>query len=276
MSTPRTLENILTEYKRAEEVSKRNLDTVSPSTRPAHEAAVRKAKSELPQLRVEYLTAISKSAYGFFVDGDQAKVDKFVEIARENGAFLVDADAIFRELAKRVQPSLGGRKEFSVTQVSLLDYALRELVEATGYEGKLNRISISEVRVTSNEEQLVKYIRELVARTNGSTPSAVYAQSEIVRQAFEAGFTKRNLVVVVKNATQLDRAALHGLFTKTTRVDVDSVAEVDERFAKDSIMGLLKPGYKPQEQAPSQKQPPEPIVPATNPTTTEPQTENQQ
>lgn len=266
----RTTKTILEDYKRVELISKRDLNMVDPRTRPGHEAAMRKARLDLPKMRIEYLSAISKKSFGFFVSGDAEKAQKFATIAAESGAFTVNAAAIFDVLADRIQPSIGGRKEFSVTQVGLLDQGLRELVQKTGYSGTLNRVDIKSIRVVSNREQLVAYIRELVMRTNGTTPSAVFAQGEIIRQALAQDFTGQRMVVTVLNATNLDRTALSGLFTKTAMIDVDSVEAVNERFAKDSIMGVLNPGYVP---ATAPQKQPEVIVPATQPTTTEPNQE---
>jgi len=269
----RTVETILRDYQAAEAVSKRNMDTVPLKTRSGHEAAIKRAKLELPKLRVEYLTAISKKAYGFFVSGDKDKAEKFVKIAAENGAFVVNAATIYEVLADKIQFSIGGRKEFSVTQVGILERELRDLVVSTGYTGPLGKVAISSLRVVSNREQLVSYVRDLVMKSNGNMPAAVHAQSEIIRQALAQEFNKQRLVVVVTGATNLDRQALTGLFTKISLVDVDSVDEVTERFAKDSIMGVLKPGYVP---VPAPKTQPVVIDPATQPTTTEPTQENKQ
>jgi hypothetical protein len=136
---------------------------------------------------------------------------------------------------------MGGKREFSVTQVGQLDTALKVLVAKTGYDGRLNRISISSLQVVPNREKLVNYIKELVIRTNGSTPSVVAAQDSLVNAAMKAKFTGKRLVVVVRNATSTDRSALMGLFTRVVKVNVDEAEVVDERFARDVIEGALKP-----------------------------------
>lgn len=240
MNKPRTAEDVLKDYTRADRLSKRSVEEVPLPGRPSIEMQIRQSKDNLPKLRLEYLNVILRSSYGFFVEGtDDAKKQKFVDIALDNGALLVDADAVFQKLADQTQHSIGPSKEFSVTQVGLLDHALRELVEATGHDGTLNRTTINELRVVKNREKLVDYIRELVTRSNGAVPAVVAAQSEIIRQAIAREFAGKRLVVVVKRASAFNRTALAGLFTKSTTVDTDAVEEVDEAYAEDVIRAGL-------------------------------------
>ena len=237
---PRTPEDVLKDYTRANRLSKRSVEEVPLPGRPAIEMQIRQSKENLPKLRMEYLKVILKSSYGFFLEGeDDAKKQKFVDIALENGVLLVDADAVFQKLADQVQYSIGPSREFSVTQVGLLDHALRELVEATGHDGVLNRTTISQLRIVKNREKLVDYIRELVANSNGAVPVVVAAQSEIIRQAIDREFAGKRLVVAVKRADAFNRVALAGLFTKNTTVNVDEAEEVNEAYVEEVIRAGL-------------------------------------
>jgi hypothetical protein len=232
MNPPRTLHDILKDYKQAEKFSKESPEQYPPPGRPGIEVRIRQSKANLPKLRLEYLTAILKSSFGFFLEGeDEAKKDAFTAISVENGAFSVDADSIYQKLADATERSMGARKEFSVTQVGLMDHALRELVEKTGYDGAINRTTITELRAVPDRERLLRYIREIVARSNGSTPAVVSAQSDIVGQALSKEFSGKRLVVVVRNASAMNRAALNGIFTRSTTVDVDLIPEVTEERA---------------------------------------------
>jgi len=232
MSNPRTLDDILKDYERADRFSKRSVEEVPLPGRPGIEIQVSRSKLALPKLRQEYLTRILRSSFGFFLESEnQEKNDAFTKIAVENGAVVIDADAIFQKLADAVQYSLGPSREFSVTQIGLMDHALNELVESTGLEGSLNRTQIKELRVVKNRERLVDYIRDLVAASNASVPVTVTAQSDIVKQALEQKFAGKRLVVVVRNAAAGNRAALTGLFTKVKVVDLDEVETVNEETA---------------------------------------------
>jgi hypothetical protein len=228
---PRTLDEILKDYKQTEKFSKQSSESFPLPGRPGIEVRIAQAKVKLPKLRLEYLTRILRSSFGFFLEGDETKGAAFAKIALDNGAVLVDADEIFIKLADAIQYSIGPNKEFSITQTGLMDHALRELVEKTGYDGTLNRTQITDMRVVNTREKLVNYIRELVARNNGSTPVTVCAQSDIVAQALAKEFNGKRLVVVVKNASSNTRAPLAGLFTKSTNVDLDSIEDVNEETA---------------------------------------------
>ncbi len=241
MSKPRTLDDVLADYEKAERLAKKNLDTVPAQSRVGWATTINQAKAKLPSLRMEYLTGILKNAVGFFTDGPADRAEQFSKIATENGVFEVNAVTIFEVLADQIQGTLGGKREFSVTQRGQLDTALRTLVEKTGYTGSLNRISQSDLRVVPTREKLVEYIKELIANSNGSTPSVVSAQDSLISQALKARFAGKTFVVVVRNTSSIDRAALAGLFTKVVRVDLDGVDEIDEKFARYTIEGALKP-----------------------------------
>lgn len=237
--TPRTLSDILTDYQKATKQAAKDLDAVPEATRPAHAVAIRAAKDALPRLRSEYFQRIMKNAYGFIVTGDEEKSKQFTQIAAESGAIVIDGDALYNDLANRIQPTIGGRREFSVTQEGHLNEILRELVEATGHEGKLNRVSIKELRVIPTKERLVEYVRELVMRYNGTLPAQFRMQADITAQALLKGFAGKNLVVVIQGSSVNAPAA--NFFKRVTRVDVDAVDEVNEKFARDTIMGVLNP-----------------------------------
>ncbi len=241
MSKFRTLDDVLTDYAKADKKSKLNLDAVAPASRPGHAIAIREATAKLPTLRVEYLTGILKNAVGFFTEGDPAKAETFAKISSENGAFDLNAAAIFEVLADQIQVTMGGKREFSVTQVGQLDTALKTLVAKTGYEGPMNRISISDLRVVPTREKLVTYIKDLVTKTNGSTPSVVSLQDNLVNQALKQKFAGKRLVAVVRNASQSDRAGLMGLFSRVVKVNVDEADVIDEKFARYTIEGALRP-----------------------------------
>jgi len=236
---PRTLSDILLDYQKATKLAAKDLDSVPEIVRPAHAVAIRGAKDSLPRLRHEYFERIMKNAYGFFVTGDEEKGEQFAKIAADSGAIVIDGDAIFKDVANRIQPTIGGRREFSVTQESHLNEALRELVEATGHEGKMNRVSIKELRVIATKEALVEYVRELITRYNATTPVQFRMQADITAQALLKNFAGKNLVVVIRGSVTNAPAAT--FFKRVTKVDVDSVDEVNEKFARDTIMGVLKP-----------------------------------
>jgi hypothetical protein len=244
MNKPRTLSDVLTEYASAQKLAKQDLDSVPATTRSGFANRKREAQDRLPKLRIEYLTMILRNSAGFFLEGNDAETKAFTSFAKANGAFEVDAAEIFEKLADKVMRSIGPRREFSITQIGLLDQALRELVEATGYKEKLKIPALRELRVVQTREHLVNYIRELVVGSNGGTPSRVAAQASLLDQTFKAKFADKRLIVVVRNATASDRAALAGLFTKMVTVDLDQAGEVTEKFVKDTVVEALT-GRKP-------------------------------
>ena len=89
------------------------------------------------------------------------------------------------------------------------------------------------------KDQLVEYVRELVTRFNSTVPAQFRMQADITAQALSKGFAGKNLIVVITGDPTNVPAA--NFFKRVTKVDVDSVPEVDEKFARDTIMGVVNP-----------------------------------
>jgi hypothetical protein len=277
MNKPRTLSDVLADYASADKLSKQDLEAVSQNTRAGFANRIRAAKDALPKLRIEYLTRILKNSAAFFVEGgDKLRVAEFKKHAVANGAFVVDAAAIFETLADKIQRSLGVTRQFSITQTGLLDQELRELVKATGYDEAPKHVAIRDLRVVPTRERLVDYIRELVVSSNGGTPSRVAAQAALLDQTLKAKFTDPRLIVVVENTSSLDRAALAGLFSKVIPIDLDDVdGEVDERFVKEFVVASIQ-GRKPNDAPKTQSQSLSPAAPQAQQTQTQSPTQNQE
>jgi hypothetical protein len=240
----RKIEEILADYQKTSKIANTDIDSIPLKSQPGWQTLIRQNKDRVPELRVEYLTALLGSSYGFFLDGDPKKVTEFVAVTKESGAFVIDAAKIFNKLADAVQPSLGGRREFSVTQLGQLNYALKELAQETGYGGEIYGATMTEIKVVPTRDDLVTYVRRLVVGSNGSTISVISAQNNLVADALKVEFLGKKLVVMVVGATNDDRQGLASIFTRTERVHLTPETVVDERFAKETVMGVLKPGSR--------------------------------
>ena len=242
--TPRQLPEILKEYKETAKLAQTNLDAVPAATRPGFAVAIRQAQERLPSLKAEYLARELKNSVAAFAVGDEAKQVKFADVSREvGGTITVDARAAYEKMAKKVEPSIGRSREFSMYQSSLLDQALKELAEDTGYTGKFETVKFRQLKIVNTHEELVDYIRELVFASNGVTPAIIAAQNTILTESLKNDFTGKVLAVVVVNSEPIDRQAIGSMFTKTAEARVDEVEEVDERFARTVFEG--KPKEKP-------------------------------
>lgn len=240
---PRQLPEILADYTSAKKKADRDLDSVPESTRAGFGIAKRKAAEAIPNLKAEYLTRALKSSIVAFAVGDEAKAKEFADVASKvGGAITVDARAPYEKIAQRIAPSLGRSKQFSVDQAHLLDQALKELAEDTGYLGKFESTKIRTLKVIANSDVLVDYVRELVFASNGVTPSVIAAQNQILNQALKAGFEGKVLAVVVLNAEPIDRQAISSMFTKVLEAKVNEAEAIDERFARNVFEGSSRKG----------------------------------
>jgi len=254
----KTLDEVLTEYDKADKLSRKDPDSVPAATRPGFEISIRRAKDALPGLRAQYTSLIMKNSIGLFLQGEEANVQKFMTAAVIEGAIHLNAGELFEKLVDVIQPTMGGRREFSVTQVGLLDNTLRELCEKAGHKAPLNRTNLTNLRVVQSRAKLVDYVRQLVFENNGNIPSLTAGQSTITMKALKKQFKDRRLVVVVTGAGSQDRGAIASLFTKSTNLSVDPPQgeEVDARFARERIMQVLRPTSAAPAQVPGEQNPP--------------------
>jgi hypothetical protein len=240
---PRQLPEILAEYRSAKDKADRNLDSVPESTRPGFGIAKRKAQEAIPNLKAEYLTRLLKNSVAAFAVGDDGKARQFATVAAKvGGTITVDARAPYEKMADRIAPSIGRSKQFSVDQASLLDQALKELAQDTGYLGKFENTSFRTLKVIPDRDSLVDYIRELVTASNGLTPAIIAAQNQILNESLKVGFDGKTLAVVVINAEPIDRQAIASMFTKTLEARVDEAEAIDERFARLIFEGSTRRG----------------------------------
>lgn len=243
---PRQLPEVLAAYKSAVKKANLDLDSVPQANRPAFGIAKRKATDDLPDLKGEYLARALKTSIAAFAVGSPEKAAEFAAVAaKAGGSLTVDANATYAKMADKIWPSLGRTREFSVHQAALLDQALKELALDTGYTGRFESIKIRKLKVVSDRDELVDYVRELVFASNGVTPAVVAAQNQILEQALKAEFAGRMLAVVVVNAEAIDRQAISSMFTRTVEARVDDAEQIDERFARNVFEGTPKPKAAP-------------------------------
>lgn len=238
----RTTEETLTQYKNAQKTAKLNLDSVPATTRAGFGIRIRQAEQALPELKREYLTRILNNSIAFFTRGSAEQAAKFAAAAAVAGStFTVRADACYERLADRVEPSIGRTKQFSITQVNLVNQALKELMDDTGYPDKLSSVSLIDLRVMTTRAALVSYIRAIVVKANGCVPVAVAAQNSLLKQALDTDFSGKRLAVVVTGVDPVERTTLASMFGKVISVDLPDGQEIDEGFARKVFEKAMKP-----------------------------------
>lgn len=224
------LEEALKTYNDTKALAGINLDEVPSRFRGGKEAQKREAETALDNLRTQYENALQESAFGLMVTG--AAREEFAKIASEEAEVLsVDADELYRRLVDRVEPSMGGNREFGVSQYSLLIQELR----AVGMELDVVSMPSPQWQESVNVGTgpgLAKHVRSMVDSSVGLDLISLYVRRQILDAGLKAGADKSTVPVVVRGES-LDPNLSLRLFKDGRSLSVDTSAT---EVTKESIL----------------------------------------
>jgi hypothetical protein len=194
------LEAALTKYAETKALAELNLDVVPRNVRPGKESQKREAQDNMEAVRDAYGEALRKATWGISVTGPGTEtfVKKAVEEAE---VIVVAADALYRRIADRVQPTLGANGEFGVSQYSAVIQEMRTI------GGEMNVVSMpsprwSEPVNVGNYDGLLKHITGMVDSSVGTDLTALFVSRQILDQALKAGVNRNTVPVVLTGLTE--------------------------------------------------------------------------
>jgi hypothetical protein len=227
-----SLENILNEIASYEEVIDLDLDSVRPQVRPGFESRKRDAKDNLPLLKAKYEREALSHSIGFFVDGTPEQVKSFSEVsAEEGGTITVSASAMYERLAKPSHAAMGGSREFTAGDMSLLVNELKEVMRELDIHD-IDSPSLTGLHVLHTFEDVVSFVRGMLLSTQGGSDglNRKYVQKSMLDTALKARHANTALPVVVVGATTADKDNLAPLFTKSVVVSIPEEQVVDSEY----------------------------------------------
>lgn len=195
------------------------------------------AAIELESLKKDYEATIKSLAFGIFLLGDDEPIQTFSKFCKEEcGTLNVSADGFYDKICDTVEPSIGDRKTFGISQLSLLIRALSEM----GRELNVRSIptpQIDDLVHVKTREELRIYVRQLIRKTGmGDTLNAAWIQKDTTRRALEIGYSRPVVPVILTGATEEEVATLQAtLFSGPSFV----VNVTKENCDPDSILKCL-------------------------------------
>ncbi len=248
------LEKTLSEIDAATEVANKNLELLHPNVRPAFAVAIREAAEKLPALQKAYKETLFSNAVVFCLSGDSAKVEAFTAITGAMGnVFHADAQELYVNLAKEVEPVIGGDRLFSLLQLHHLTMAVADTARGLGMTDDLNAPQLGDAKALRTSADVVEHVRTLCTNAFGESVNAKYILSQLSEQAVKARFIGNVFAAVIKNSFPAVQAAVtseafatYGVKNITlTEVKLSDTDEVTEEFVLKVFESVRRERQKP-------------------------------
>lgn len=201
-------------------------------------ASMQNMKADAIQLlataKASYSRRVRSNSIGLFVFGDADRVAKFCKISSDvAGVLQVDGGYIYNRLAIRIEPTLGGSREFGPTQLQGLIEGLRDINQEIGVR-TMRMPGLKNISVSANRSELLVYIRDLVRSSVDDDLLRMFIDQSINNAAIDAQFEGPGpLAVAVTNLVdRTEVQPLASLFTNSITVEVGTSedGEVDEEY----------------------------------------------
>lgn len=233
----RTTDKVLKELLANLKTAKTELDSLPWQVRPGFGTAKAEAILNVPKLRNEYRDFMLANTIFLFPVGTAEESKKFAEVSsKEGGAVTVDSNEVYDILADIIEPSLGGRREFTVHQFMLMNDSIEDLSKNTTERLTVPQTAMNNLTAMANRQELVDFVKRLVVESHGTKLSRLYMGEKIVDQAIERGFQGKVLVVVALNADATARTEIVAQAKVSRSVEVDLTGkEITKGFAIDTF-----------------------------------------
>lgn len=231
------LDRLMKKYTETQKISEMDL-TLVPNANAAG-WAMRKtdAVKELAAVRSQYDAKVKELAFAIFLTGENQWVELFASnAAHEVGTINVGADDFYDKICDTVEPSIGDRGTFGISQLGLLIRALDDLGREMGARN-IPIPQIDGVAHTHNRQELRDFVRIIIRKTGvGDQLNAAWIQNETTKKALEIRYNKAVVPVILTGATEDEVATLQTtLFSGTSFV----VPVTKENSDLDSVMKCL-------------------------------------
>jgi len=122
------LEKLVEQYEEFETFANKDISEWPAATRPGAQMRQREAKDNVTKLGTEIKGLVLGSAVSIFVTGAKADVDAWASESDLNGGTITaSAQALYEDLAKDIEPSLGDRRQFGTGQLGMLISAMTRI-----------------------------------------------------------------------------------------------------------------------------------------------------
>lgn len=212
------------------------------------------ALTDLEKLKVQIVAEVKSTAFGVILTGEAEPVKVFADFAAENaGTINVAADGLFDRICDDIEPSIGDRRTFGTTQLSLMISSMSRLGRDLRLENTLPVPQIDDLVIVKTRDALREYVRSLLRRANAAEVlNSAWIEKQVSDKAMEIRYTHHVVPVVLTGAAEVEAATLkQTLFSGKTfihKVTKENSNPEAVMQALGEIRKQLKSQKKPQEQ----------------------------
>lgn len=202
---------ILAEIAEAKKTASIDITNVRAANRGGISIAKADAEVKLKALREEFVAQLTERVASIFVVGAPADLKQFGEIAADQGAIVIFADAMYEKMAADIEPTIGAQRMFGGTQVQHLIRSLEDCGRYAGL-GFLKVPRLLDVVVTKPPESeegphTVDVVKDLISSQVGPELNTKWLEASIANAAVEDAYDSRIITVVVL-CTKIEDAKL--------------------------------------------------------------------
>ena len=231
-------------------ITKVSVEDQHMNVRNSHIAAQREATEKLVGLRREYASHLKESVTVVFVRATNWPVqESFCSELRKQGlhnAVLFDAGAFWDYLAKPIDESLGGGREFGVGALRLLMNLFQHKADEVGYK-YTKSLTQTTMPFIGDYKTLKNHIRAVITSCYGDEPYRKALEHEVLESCIQHGVPSGQVVLFVVGSQPEDDAPILASYPQQhAQLDLPDEPAVAPEFVTDTMKNIIKSKKKAQ------------------------------
>lgn len=229
------LKDLLKEIMEVEKIARMDPEEYPWPARNGLVGAKKEAQAQLDVLTARYCSAIQGKTVGIFAVGNN--YERFVELARSESASpiaVIYADDMYKQLADRVERSLGKSREFAPNQMSIVLQNLTNLcvdLEIRDFETP----RFIESGPLADTRAVLSHVRNIIRNGLGDDMNRMYIAKQIGKEAVSSRHVASVLPVIVVGLESEDEAS--GLNQVTARFGTQVV--IPDTVTKEFVLDVF-------------------------------------
>jgi hypothetical protein len=236
VSQPKQVAKLVQEIAENQVRAARDLEDVPANSRPGIEMSIRQAKDQVTVLEAEYAAYVKDRAFTIFPVGPHA--EEYAGIAAVEGETVnVSARMLYNVVSEDIEVSLGARRLFGVTQLTMLLNGLSDI----GRELDLINLPIPQivdVPHLPDFEALVDFVRSITREAIGDRVQVPFIEREVTRTALERGYSLSRIPVVITGTVPAEQESLSQLLFSGKGFVVDTRGGVTKETVHSSFKSI--------------------------------------
>lgn len=168
------------------------------------------AAVELEKLKTLIVNEVKATAFGVVLTGDEEAIKVFADISEENANTInVPADGLFNRICDEIEPSIGDRRTFGTTQLSMLITSMSRLGRELNLEDVLPVPQIDDLVHVKSRDALREYVRYLMRKVGAAEVlNSAWIEKQVSERALEIRYTNHVVPVILTGAVEAEAATL--------------------------------------------------------------------